>query len=902
MGSELQSPISLYFKKRRLAAGNQSWLLLAKERMERSPRHSKSSRQVDWNRLLQQSTVNLAKPPARPVQKRKQSSMLFLIFGLLLLQGIMLFTALLIVSASRSGPGSPDSIAAIEMPSNVESRPVLIEPPAPTPVPQGQPIAPPAIETQPESVATPAPSVPTQSTTLKLRGVEITQGIQVFQEPENPRCHPYPHPYFIFCNNSMPMVAGRHTLVRAYLSCNQSCPAAETIVHLRLLKDGQEQATFSRQISPAALQRVTHLTMDQLRFSLDNSVNFEFFPPPAWLSGHISFELKAVPQGGSEVSLVGSNLTKEFAIRKPLRVAYLPIEYNGMRPPEPGEIDYWMRRMYPVPDVTYYRLPMPDLVWEGEVSKGEILRKLLYTYWLYIQYHPTETPPDQLFGWLPQELYNGGASDPFWCPNCAGPHSSRVAFGGFRPEQDIGGPRILVHEIAHNLGAQHAWSPTAKEDAACFRAEGVNIQVDPDWPYATTPYIQEFGIDLYSNPPVIYPPSFYDMMAYCAQPWISPHTYRKIFDSPFLQAEEMARLALKELQPQGESSNSGTLLVSGIVYPDGTVSRPEIIKLEGDAFGGFTPPGVASPPGDDYCLDVQAKNGMLLAQHCFDVGFLDLESGLATESAPFFFNLSNINTGEVGQVIIRKKETPVATIVPSNYPPEVTLHYPNGGERLNGRQTIQWDAHDADGDLLRYDLLYSPDAGQSWLPLAVQLTGSSYTFETSQITAGAQALIRVIANDGFHTVSDESNGFFSIQAPPENSVSLVGPGKVESGQTFEVAIVAHGVVEPGLFGVQFELDFDPRLVHVTEIRSHSDLDLVVVRSIDNETGKISFAASRQGQVPNLTGEITLATLTLAATAEEGQLFLDVHNLLAGDRSSQPLTISEVRGLAVEVAR
>lgn len=867
--------------------------------MDRLPQRSKPSQQA--SRLLQQPELNHSRT-ARPTKSAKagrSGSMLFLIFGLLLLQGIMLFTAVIIVTSQESKPYHPDPVTAIDVPPTAGVQPTLPEPSPPTPAPPAQNMAaaPPPAEVQPEAAAQPEPSLPVQSAVLRLRGVEITQGIQVFQEPGNPRCHPDPnHPDAVFCNNSMPMVTGRHTLVRAYLACNESCPATETAVRLRVLKNGQEQANFSRQISAAALQRMTHLTMDQLRFSLDNSVNFEFIPAPEWLSGQVTFELEA----DSEPSPIGLSLVKDFLARKPLRVAYLPIEYNGLRPPDLIDVDYWLQRMYPVSDIDYYRLPVPNLVWEGEVSKAEILRKLLYTYWLYVQHHPNELPPDQLFGWLPQELYNGGASDPFWCPNCAGPHSSRVAFGGFRPEQDIGGPRILVHEIAHNLGAQHAWSPTAREDAACFKAEGANIQVDPDWPYATTPYIQEFGIDLYSDPPVIYPPSFYDMMAYCTQPWISPHTYHKLYNSPFLQPEGLKDLALTGFETQAESSNNGVLLVSGIVYPNGTVTRPEIIRLEGDGFS--PPPQLTTPPGDDYCLDVHAKNGALLAQQCFDIGFVDLESGLPSDSAPFFFSLPNLDLDQVGQVSVRQKETVVVTATPSNNPPEVTLSYPKGGEWLEGRQTISWSGHDADDDSLRYDLLYSPDAGQSWLPLAVQLSSSSYTFETSQLPASQQALIRLIAHDGFHTVTAESNSFFTVQAPPQNSMSLLGPGQVQPGQTFEVAIVAHQVAEPGLFGVQFELDFDPHLAQAIDLRPHPALDLVVERSIQNDTGRVILIASRQGQVSNLTGEITLATLTFTAASTEGRLDLELRDVVAGARGGLPVPVSEIRGLAVEIAR
>ena len=117
-----------------------------------------------------------------------------------------------------------------------------------------------------------APPTPPPAPALKLRGLEITQGIQVFNEPELPRCQPDPqHPTHIFCNNSMPLVAGRHTLVRVYPTCADTCPTADITVRLRLLKDGQEQANLTRTLPAATLQRLNNLALPELRLSLDNS-------------------------------------------------------------------------------------------------------------------------------------------------------------------------------------------------------------------------------------------------------------------------------------------------------------------------------------------------------------------------------------------------------------------------------------------------------------------------------------------------------------------------------------------------------------------------------------------------------------------------------------------------------
>ncbi len=863
---------------------------------------------------LQQAQAELARTTnprsGRAKVSQKKVTVLPWVFGLLVLQAILL--VLIVLLSFPSSPEPEDKVAALDVSLYVEPNPGLSDLPPPVATPN-------SVEPEPlpdvvdnylaHSVAqTSSAETPpfTENSRLVLRGMEVTQGIQVFQEPENPRCDPNPaYPDHIFCNNSMPMVSGRHTLVRVYPRCNGTCPIAETTITLRVLKEGQEQAVYTRQLLPQTVQQLTSLSMPELRLSLDNSVNFEFLPPPPWLEGDIIFELEAVAQDDTSPSRL--SLAKEFVRRTPLRIAYLPIEYQGMRPPDPAEVDYWVQRLFPVPDVDYYRLPVPDVSWDGEVSKSEVLRKLLYTYWFYAQYNPASPRPDQLFGWLPKELYNGGASDPFWCPNCTGPHSSRVAFGGLRPEQDIGGPRILAHEIAHNLGAQHAWSPTKQEDTGCFKAEGVDIQVDPAWPYAKTPHIQEVGVDLYSNPPRIYPPSIYDMMAYCTQPWISPHTYRKLFDSPFLKPDAAEFLSFPNVQSQLEPNEDGTLLVSGVVYPDGTVSRPEVIKLAGDAFGdaaGFTTPQLEfiPPPGDDYCLDVHAADDSLLAQHCFDVGFTDLESGQPTEPSPFFFTLPKVNPAEVSKVSISKSKVSIIIVTPSNNAPQVTVTYPNGGEVLTGQQTITWTAFDADGDSLLYDVLYSADGGQNWLPLAIRLSKSSYTFYTHQVLDSPNTLIRVIANDGFNTTIDQSDTTFTIQPPPDNSISLVGSPTVEPGQTFQVDVVANRVTEPGLFGIQLKLDFNPVMAQAATIQANPSLNLVVDNTVNNAAGQISFIASRTGRVANLTDQITLATLTLTAGQDTGQLDLTLRDVVAGAKGGVYLPISQVQGLSVEIKR
>ncbi|MDM8528893.1 cohesin domain-containing protein [Anaerolineales bacterium HSG24] len=743
------------------------------------------------------------------------------------------------------------------------------------------------------------------SSGVKLRGAEVTQGTQVFNEPENPRCVPdQTQADYIFCNNSIPLVARRHTMLRVYLACDGQCPFNDSTVRLKILKDGLERDKQIYHLSALKLAQVNELPLTQLQLSLDNSINFEFRPAPAWLSGNVTFEISVtpatlLPEAQTEPEIL-TELNSSFIPRKSLRIAYLPIQYQGQTPTELENVSYWLERVFPVSEVDYYRLPVPDLVWEGELNKNAILQKLLYTYWLYAIYHPPSEWPDQLFGWLPKEVYNGGASDPYWCLYCAGPHSSRVGFGGLRPELDIGGPRILVHELAHNLGAQHAWSPTQKEDAACFRGEGVDIQVDPAWPYSETASIQQVGVDLYSNPPIIYSTAHYDMMAYCAQPWISPYTYRTIFDSPFLNPYTTFTLPMSDYQPQLQTSGSGALLISGVVYPDGTVTEPEIIQIDGDTASMMAM--AFSPPSEgDYCVLVQNEQNQQIGEQCFEVGFINLETGLPTgEASSFFVTIPNISADQATQVIVKKGDELLMQLNASNSSPQISIISPIGGETLDGQQTIRWHGEDADNDQLFYDVLYSPDAGQSWLPLAVRLTDTEFTFHTRQLPPSDQGRIRVTVSDGFHNSMAGTDDLLSLNLRLENSISLHGPMSVNTGDKFEIKIMANGVADTGLTQLSFTLNFDPKAFQVKRVELHPELAIDSQQKLLNPSGELMIRTGQTRRPEELSGDVILATIYVTAVGSTDATQVYLTNFSAKTGPHQPLDVGDIWELSMQV--
>jgi uncharacterized protein YheU (UPF0270 family) len=116
----------------------------------------------------------------------------------------------------------------------------------------------------------------------------------------------------------------------------------------------------------------------------------------------------------------------------------------------------------------------------------------------------------------------------------------------------------------------------------------------------------------------------------------------------------------------------------------------------------------------------------------------------------------------------------------------------------------------------------------------------------------------------------ESQGM-SVQVYIEDGLKIAEVGTTpvfEVGDTFKVSIVAENVEEPGIFGGQFELDFDTDYLNAVEdsLVSGEAMKPVVnpINVLDNEQGIVRYAASRQGSVDNLLGDVVLATLSFEA--------------------------------------
>jgi hypothetical protein len=246
--------------------------------------------------------------------------------------------------------------------------------------------------------------------------------------------------------------------------------------------------------------------------------------------------------------------------------------------------------------------------------------------------------------------------------------------------------------------------------------------------------------------------------------WVSTYRWEALFEDAFptISASSQPGQAAPEQPPW-------IAYVSGQVNDDGTGSLDPVFVQPGHVSTGISP--------GDYAIEVQDANGNPLYTHPFDISFLyeevREEPPLQLDRVPFAFRLP-AQQG-VTRVLLKHGATILDSILVSAHAPVVTVQEPNGGENWTGTRTIRWQATDQDGGALSFIILYSPDDGEGWLPVAWGVGGDSYDVDTDTLPGSDEARVRVVVSDGYRTTSDDSNGPFWVggKAPAATIVEPV---------------------------------------------------------------------------------------------------------------------------------
>lgn len=646
---------------------------------------------------------------------------------------------------------------------------------------------------------------------LSIRAVEVSQGIQ--NE-----------------SNQMPLVAERRTLVRAYLSALKNVGGVQAVLH------GYRNSAELPGSPLAAELDIQGQASGGTRTNINDSFLFDLPPSwtlEGALTLDVELDPNHLIPEINENNNSFSTLVV-FNPRKAIKVTSVPLHLHpdGNSNLSPliytdSNPSFWpilgdLLRFHPVSSLLYWDCDVDvqepafhDLFGREWDLRGRVAQALLLTRVSLVRALSSCGDPDT--HWV-------GLVDPGISTNIDSGSTLGIAvpFGraswvkmqsDVGPDWSINGGATLAHELGHNQGLFHV---------NCDGTEG--FPVTPFYPH---PYPNcrlavgadgYYGFDVYHDvwglpdPTVIsndpadpagYGHVAFPLMGYKDPNWIDPFHYCRlllsngIFCNPLLMAKAFpdslkagvfASLSgfgaadpppLVQVDsptprfpiPQGYLSSPYVMVSGAFEASTGIVSELDVRQTLSPTANALQtrvnePQATDEPTGPDGTLDlVQLIKGNVYDVHSFPLDGLDNLNGIYS-----FVEVVAILPG-VDEIQLQRNGRLVARKLASAHPPSVQIVLPNkGGELLPGAQ-VSWAALDLDGDPLTYDVFYSTDDGSTWRLLSMGLTARSYQLP-ARLPGSNSVRLRVAANDGFWTTTDDTDASFRVAPSPPRAIIL----------------------------------------------------------------------------------------------------------------------------------
>jgi hypothetical protein len=589
----------------------------------------------------------------------------------------------------------------------------------------------------------------------------ILDHIEVAQAIQNP-------------SNTVPLIAGKRTVARAFLRLHNPPGAAigevrGTLVAFRPNGSGAG--------SPGAVQSLNAITVDAQTSLLERrtdlaggSLNFEL--PPSWTSGgRVVLQLASLSIDGVPTSIpcdgcdnrtpFGQLRFVDFEEAPAVQAVFFSVPYeSGGVTYEPQDLDFdllesWIRRAFPTPRLSSSRSALKPLrgVPADDFSCRKVNARLLALR-LYCASYCGNIVHKRV-------KYYGLVSDALkfmrGCAKVGGFVGSGPAGCCFRAWDTDGSYADWygAHELAHMYGRRHPGFCRGQD------------RKDDDFPYAGGAIgFNEFGFDAgdpaLGLPMAAYPPAIWtDVMTYCNNKWISDYTYRSILArlrslgggagaGGEVSAGAGGAAADRGVGGGGGGGGGGAAQVEALfVQGEINLTRGE---AELDPFTRLLGLELSElPAASPHAIRLEDAAGRPLAVYPYEP---DLDSeiepgedllGAIDVVVPWVEGTRRVAILMEGVGIAARSASANAPVVGSVA--ATTIFFPRGGLRVG------WSASDADGDPLSFSLLYSADRGASWEPIDAGLSETSLEISTAALPGSNAALFRVIATDGFHTAS-----------------------------------------------------------------------------------------------------------------------------------------------------
>lgn len=613
---------------------------------------------------------------------------------------------------------------------------------------------------------------------LTVSKLEVTQTIQYLNNTSQ-------------ADNSITVIRGRTTVVRLYVGVAGAGSVVSGVdAKLRVLVEGSEMtgSPFNSVNGPIMARLAPN------RDNTDDTLNFAFVIPTGagTTSASVMLRVEVNPGQSVDESNYSNNMLEvplTFACRKSPLITYTSIDYRPTAPSPsdpnlppaslimPGVGDQFVKGIYPVPDaLDYSQAPFPPVTWPSDVNSGgndAKLNNLLETCRQLI------TPrPDFLYGWLPGNPYtSNGLSNGI---------PGTVAFGNSQNSPDKF-QRSFAHELGHLFGRCHPDDPAP----ACAGRRSPTLIGETG--FDVKDYIPQDNCDTTDTGdgiPDVKCSTLNDIMAagkLTKEAWVHPQTYTAFLSNAVVQCSSTLELGLDSFV------NPDHFLVTGVLkLSTNQGSLAPIYRLSGDAQ--LTPPLAA---GSQRLELRNAANSVLFGIN-FEVKPHNDGEGPPPDTGGFSLIVPAFDA--TASVVLLSRGTEVARITRSPNSPTITITSPSANATLGAQQLIQWVASDPDGGPLTFSVQYSPDNGQTFVPLVVNTTDNTFNLATSQIAGGTNALIRVLATDGLNTTTAEVRGLAVAKKAP--TVLILSPG---NQQRF---LAGSNVIFTG-YGFDFEDGFLP---------------------------------------------------------------------------------------------